>query len=151
MRLSKRTAWIAVTGAGIVSLVAGTFAFGLFAPRTAHAATTFDNYCETHSANCTEPAKDEQVGNEYYIGHDEPSALFYSNRAGSGNANVYQLTLPSDPKDQPRQDGTGTTWNFQLRPAFWFGMAMCDDQSAPNPAGAETWIACRPNCALHRR
>jgi len=138
MRLSKRTAWIAVTGAGIVSLVAGTFAFGLFAPRTAHAATTFDNYCETHSANCTEPAKDEQVGNEYYIGHDEPSALFYSNRAGSGNANVYQLTLPSDPKDQPRQDGTGTTWNFQLRPAFWFGMAMCDDQSAPNPAGAET-------------
>ena len=34
---------------------------------------------------------------------------------------------------QPAQDGSGGTDNFQLRPTFWFGMAMCDDQSAPNP------------------
>ena len=31
----------------------------------------------------------------------------------------------------PNQAGTAGTWNFQLHPAFWFGMALCDNQSAP--------------------
>ncbi len=72
------------------------------------------------------------------IGHDEPSLLFYSNQPGSGYTNIYRLTLPKDPPLQPKQDGSGGTWNFQLRPAFWLGMAMCDDQSAPNPGGSST-------------
>jgi hypothetical protein len=63
---------------------------------------------------------------------DEPSLLFYSAVPGSGNSNVYVLTLPADPPNLPRQDGTGGTFNFQLHPAFWFGMAMCDTQSYPN-------------------
>jgi hypothetical protein len=138
MRLSKRAVLLAATSIGMVSLLAASFAFVNGRAARAAAVPPFDTYCETHSANCTEPAHVEQVGNQYYIGHDEPSALFYSNRAGSGNSNVYQLTLPKDPKAQPSQNGTGTTWNFQLHPAFWFGMAMCDDQSAPNPAGAAT-------------
>jgi hypothetical protein len=71
-----------------------------------------------------------------YIGHDEPSLLFYSNERGSGYTNVYKLRLPKDPPLKPKQDGRGGTWNFQLRPAFWLGMAMCDDQSAPNPGGS---------------
>jgi hypothetical protein len=71
-----------------------------------------------------------------YIGHDEPSLLFYSDERGSGNSNVYRLTLPKDPPLLPKEDGSGGTWNFQLHPAFWFGMAMCDDQSAPNPGGS---------------
>jgi hypothetical protein len=62
MCLSKRGVLIAATGVSIVSLAAATFAFTLFNPRAAHAATTFDNYCETHSANCTEPAKDDSWG-----------------------------------------------------------------------------------------
>jgi len=62
--------------------------------------------------------------------------LFYSNTPGSGNSNIYQLTLPTDPTMQPTQSGTGGTWNFQLHPAFWFGMIMCDTQSAPNPGAA---------------
>jgi hypothetical protein len=49
---------------------------------------------------------------------------------------TYQLTLPTDPPTQPTQSGAGGTFNFQLRPTFWFGMAMCDDQSAPNPGGS---------------
>jgi hypothetical protein len=68
-----------------------------------------------------------------YTGHDEPSVLFYSAVAGSGNTMVYLMQLPKDPPKLPKQDGTGGTFNFQLHPAFWFGMAMCDDQSAPNP------------------
>jgi len=66
-----------------------------------------------------------------YTGHDEPSLLFYSNAAGSGNSNLYHLTVPSDPKVMPNQAGTAGTWNFQLHPAFWLGMALCDNQSAP--------------------
>lgn len=76
----------------------------------------------------------------WYVGHDEPSVLFYSNRAGSGNNDVYRLRLPTDPAAQPGNAGTGGTWNFQLHPAFWFGMAMCDTQSYP-----EYTTECRPD------
>src|SRR5216683_409667 len=72
----------------------------------------------------------------YYVGHDEPSLLFYSSTPGSGNNDLYTLDLPKDPPTTPVQDGSGGTFNFQLHPAFWFGMAMCDDQSAPNPGGS---------------
>lgn len=71
--------------------------------------------------------------NGAYTGHDEPSVLFYSNVPGSGNSGVYILQLPKDPPTAPKQDGTGGTFNFQLHPAFWVGMAICDDQSNPNP------------------
>ena len=34
---------------------------------------------------------------------------------------TYTVTLPKDPKQQPNASGAGgTTWNFQLRPTFWF-------------------------------
>jgi hypothetical protein len=75
-------------------------------------------------------------GYTYKSGHDEPSALFYSTEPGSGNSSLYRLSLPTDPVAAPLQNGTGSTWNFQLHPAFWFGMAMCDDQDAPNPGVA---------------
>src|SRR4029077_12387870 len=103
---------------------------------------------------CNEPSgilcaeqRDNPGGSEYYVGHDEPSLLFYSNVPGAGFNNVYRLRLPKDPPLLPRQDGSGGTWNFQLHPAFWFGMAMCDDQGNPNPGGSPG----RPNipCAAH--
>ena len=104
--------------------------------------------CEENGPLCTEPA--DSIGSSAYpyTGHDEPSLLFYSNTAGSGNSNVYRMTLPSDPPTQPTQNGSGGTFNFQLHPAFWFGMALCDDQSAPNPGGstlAGANNACTPN------
>ena len=89
--------------------------------------------CNENGPLCTETV--DQLGYEY-TGHDEPAALFYSNTPGSGNSNVYRMTLPSDPPTKPTQDGSGGTFNFQLHPAFWFGMAMCDDQSSPNPGGS---------------
>ena len=79
---------------------------------------------------CTE-VKDSIGYEGAYTGHDEPSLLFYSDTQGAGNSNLYRLKLPSDPHMQPNQAGTGATWNFQLRPAFWLGMAMCDTQSFP--------------------
>jgi hypothetical protein len=86
--------------------------------------------CSEATSLCAEPLDSIGYGNEY-TGHDEPSLLFYSETAGSGNSNLYHLQLPTDPKKPPQQDGSGTTWNFQLHPAFWLGMALCDNQSAP--------------------
>ncbi len=78
---------------------------------------------------CAEVYDSESVfGENVYIGHDEPSVLFYSNRPGSGNHMRYELTLPKDPPSTPTN---GRTYNFELHPAFWFGMAMCDTQSFP--------------------
>ncbi len=88
--------------------------------------------CATGHPLCTEVHDSEDVfGEDVYVGHDEPSVLFYSNAPGSGNSNLYLMTLPTDPPVLPKQDGNGGTFNFQLRPAFWFGMAMCDTQSFP--------------------
>jgi len=78
----------------------------------------------------------ENPSNEYYVGHDEPAVLFYSHEPGSGYNQVYRVRLPKDPPHVPKQDGSGGTWNFQLHPAFWLGMAVCDDQGDPNPGGS---------------
>jgi hypothetical protein len=76
-----------------------------------------------------------------YSGHDEPAVVFNSTQPGSGNQSFYRLTLPRDSVVPPKQDGTGGTWNFQLRPAFWFSMALCDPQSGPE----YTHAPCVPN------
>ncbi len=93
-----------------------------------------------HSFNCVDVYSPTAVGNGAYVGHDEPSALFYSGQQGSGNNSTYLLRLPKDPPTLPSQDGTGGTFNFQLHPAFWFGMALCDSQSFP-----EYTSACTPD------
>ena len=99
--------------------------------------------CEQDAIICTELSQPVNG----YTGHDEPSLLFYSNQAGAGNNYSSTLTLPKDPPTVPVQDGSGGTFNFQLHPTFWFGMAMCDDQSAPNPGGSSVGanVACTPD------
>ena len=65
----------------------------------------------------------------HYVGHDEPSVLFYSNKAGSGNEMSYTGTLPVEP---PHTNVPGkNVYSFEYTPSFWFGMAMCDTQSYP--------------------
>jgi hypothetical protein len=85
--------------------------------------------CESNHSLC---ADSQRYPNGKYVGHDEPSLEFKSNLPGSGNDVTYTMVLPRDPKTQPNASGAGgTTWNFQLRPTFWFGMTLCDSQSAP--------------------
>jgi len=84
-----------------------------------------------HGQNCADATYPNVGYKGSYIGHDEPSVLFYSNKAGSGNNDTYLMRLPKDPPVAPNQSGTGGTDNFQLHPAFWFGMALCDSQSYP--------------------
>ena len=88
------------------------------------------NCSESEAVLCAETNDSIGYAGEY-TGHDEPSLLFYSNSPGSGNSNLYKLQLPTDPKVLPNQSGTAGTFNFQLHPAFWVGMALCDNQSAP--------------------
>jgi hypothetical protein len=87
-----------------------------------------DSLCTSHRSLCVDPY--DTLNNEY-VGHDEPSVLFKSSVPGSGNDMTYQVTLPKDPPQKPKNDGSGGTWNFQLRPTFWFGMTLCDTESAP--------------------
>jgi hypothetical protein len=104
--------------------------------------------CSNVSGILCAEARENPGGSWTYVGHDEPALLFYSNEPGSGYNQVYRLRLPKDPPLQPKQDGTGGTWNFQLHPAFWFGMAVCDDQGDPNPGGSPNAgpnIPCRPD------
>ena len=98
----------------------------------AAAAAPFGINCAVRSQVCSEVWDSESVfGQDVYVGHDEPSTLFYSNTPGSGNRNQYLLQLPKDPRTVPDGTNAGATFNFQLHPAFFFGMAMCDTQSAP--------------------
>ena len=85
-----------------------------------------------------------------YVGHDEPSLLFYSDHPGSGNRVQYVLTLPTDPEAPTGIPTDAQSFNFQLHPAFWFGMAMCDTQSSPRPLGdpanpINPGLACTPD------
>ena len=51
----------------------------------------------------------------------------------SGRGKLEPLPAP-DPERPGRcrsRTATAATWNFQLHPAFWLGMALCDNQSAP--------------------
>jgi hypothetical protein len=103
--------------------------------RTEARAGKAENYgsrlvCGEGSPLCAE-ANDALGRKGGYTGHDEPSVLFYSGTAGSGNESNYRLVIPTEPPAVPKQDGSGGTYNFQDRIAFWFGMDLCDNQSAP--------------------
>jgi hypothetical protein len=115
---------------------------GLFAPSTGNIAAyggPQGGFCEYRDFLCVDTVLHvDAQGN--YVGHDEPSTLFYSSTAGSGNNDQYTLVLPKDPPTLPNQQGTGGTFNFQLHPAFWVGMAMCDTQSFP-----EYTTSCTPD------
>ena len=118
------------------SAVAGTGPTGASADKE-HYGSKF--ICGEGSPLCAE-ANDSLGYRGEYTGHDEPSALFYSNVAGSGGEANYRLKIPTDPPILPKQDGTGGTFNFENRIAFWFGMDLCDSQSAP-----EYTHTCTPN------
>ena len=138
---TKRRRWLsAVSGTlltvGLLPLLGGTAA-GAAPPQKMH----LD--CASGKPFCTEVHDSEAMfGEDVYVGHDEPSALFWDNHPGAGNNSTYRLRLPKDPPTLPNQQGTGGTFNFQLHPAFWFGMALCDNQSSPEfthaPCAANT-------------
>src|SRR5499427_1178884 len=101
------------------------------AVRVAHVASASQHAalnCEY--ATCAEVANPQEVFGGQYVGHDEPSAVFYSNTPGAGNHMTYSMTLPHDPS--PANPNTpGKSYQFELNGSMWFGMALCATQSYP--------------------
>ncbi len=94
--------------------------------------------CSYASAMCTEVGNSDDVFG-YYVGHDEPSMLFYSNKPGAGNHMRYGLTLPTNPSaSHPTK--VGKSYAFELSGAEWLGMAMCDSLNRPGESGDSTLI-----------
>src|SRR5690242_18330223 len=132
MRAQKARRWLALTSAAVLAAAMASLASAQPAV-AAPAPAKMHLDCSKGTSLCTEVADSEEVfGEGNYVGHDEPAVTFYDNHAGAGNNATYLLRIPKDPPTLPKQDGTGGTFNFQLHPAFWFGMAMCDSESAPN-------------------
>jgi hypothetical protein len=122
---------MAAAGASTTAL-ASAVAPAVTTVHAAHAAAASQHMslnCE-YSSVCAEVADPTSVFGDEYVGHDEPSLLFYSNKPGSGNRMQYSLSLPRDPSaDHPNTPGK--SYQFELNGAFWFGMALCDTQSYP--------------------
>jgi hypothetical protein len=139
MRGRPRLVLVSVAAA----LIVGPVAFLGASPTSAAAPAVGGSHgslCDTHTFLCADPSSHKNYEGEY-VGHDEPAVAFHSNQPGSGNRSTYSLTLPRDSAAAPTQDGNGGTWNFQLHPAFWFSMVMCDNQSDPE----FTHAPCKPN------
>jgi hypothetical protein len=73
------------------------------------------------------------LDNGYYIGHDEPTMQFYSRQPGSSTNVTWVQTLPRDPAARPTVHGPkkDVTHFFELMPALWYSMALCDPNSFP--------------------
>ncbi len=145
---SRSKVSVAISLAALLAVVVGMMAMGVLrngVTTNAHAASATSPHmnikCASGAITCTEVWDTAAVfgPTNPYVGHDEPSTLFYSNVPGSGNQMSYRLTLPQDPS--PANPNTpGKSYNFELHPAFWFGMAMCDTQSFP-----ELVSGCKPD------
>jgi len=115
--------------ASAAGLVAATLAMSGTPAGASQKSPPYKPDCADGIRLCTEVADPEAAfGTSSYVGHDEPATLFYSNTPGSGNHMQYQLTIPTEPSG-PFSQANG--YDFELHPAFWFGMAMCDTQSYP--------------------
>jgi hypothetical protein len=121
-------ALVALAAAAVIALVPLVTSIRGNQPTAANAAPAHASINCAVKKICADVAESDDVFG-HYVGHDEPSNLFYSNVPGSGNRMAYALTLPKDPPgDHPV---AGQSFNFQNHIAFWFGMAMCDTQSYP--------------------
>ena len=120
---------VAVGGAAFASV-------GAFSGHAAHASSGGWGplSCGNNVRLCTE-VEDDQTAFGWYVGHDEPSVLFYSHQAGSGNHMQYNMTLPVEPKGG-FNDKKGYTG--EITPALWFGMAMCASESYPEQNNHDT-------------
>jgi len=128
---------LVLIGVNLTSNVGSAVSAG---PAVSHLRDVSKLQCSEGSPICAETA--DSIGYEgEYTGHDEPSLLFYSDQAGAGNNLQYRLVVPKDPPTLPKQNGEGGTFNFQDRIAFWLGMDLCDNQSAPE----FTHAPCQPN------
>jgi hypothetical protein len=99
---------------------------------------------------CTEPTHElveewRAQGYPRYVGHAEPTALFFSRQGASGYNMQWKFSLPAT-EPSPTQDGTKTA-NFELYIAQWLGLALCDPNSKPYGACTPLSDANNPSTA----
>jgi len=111
-----------------VALTGGT-ATQAAASTRASASTHMHINCAQAGGLCTEVRDSDSVFG-HYVGHDEPSMAWYSNRPGAGNHMRYTVRLPADPSAS-HPNAANKSYAFELSGADWVGMAMCDTQSYP--------------------
>src|SRR5947207_4363236 len=110
--------WMYVVAAGAVAIAPVVATSGTTQAAT-HAAAKHGNMsrhmhinCSTAAGMCAEVANSDEVFG-HYVGHDEPSLAFYSNRPGSGNHMSYNVTLPTEPSaSNPNQ--VNKSYSFEL-------------------------------------
>jgi hypothetical protein len=135
---------VAIPGTALMvgaTLAAVSLAPSAHAAPAAHAAASAGQHAAINCEYglCAEVANPAEVFGPDYVGHDEPSTVFYSNVPGAGNHMAYSVRLPRDPS--PVNPNTpGKSYQFQLNGALWFGMALCATQSYP-----EQVSTCTPN------
>ena len=108
------------------TIVSGMSLVAVSAPATAAPPRHLPS-CAAARMLCAEITESEEAFGQY-VGHDEPELNFYSREPGSGNNVQYNFTLPKDP---PSSADHKFSYSFQLRPAMWFGMTLCDTRSYP--------------------
>ncbi len=119
-------------------LVAGAMLAAITVAHSANAASTSQHAAINCAYGlCAEVANPSDVFGSEYVGHDEPTAAFYSNVPGSGNHMTYSVRLPRDPSPA---NPTTKSYQFELNGALWFGMALCANQSYP-----EQVSTCQPD------
>ena len=123
VRLMAIPGSVLIVGATLVAANAASAAPGARSLQAADASQYMAINCE-YSALCAEVANPSEIFGSHYVGHDEPSDLFYSNVPGSGNNMTYSMTLPHDPS-AANPTTPGKSYQFQLNGALWFGMALC--------------------------
>src|SRR5258708_16537819 len=122
MRFSRSKLSIAFSLLALVAVLVGLTATWVLrgASSPVHAANAAHTHLDCSNTNsiCAEVGDPERFfGKDHYVGHDEPSTLFYSNAPGSGNRMRDALTLPKDPKPTAPLT-SGNPSNFPLPPPF---------------------------------
>jgi hypothetical protein len=98
--------------------------------RASSACTDIRGIPDEHTANNW---NDRFFDNGHYIGHDEPDLTFDSAVPGSGNNVTWVETVGTDPSAAPTDAHPGhdvTDW-FEITPAPWDSMMLCDSDSYP--------------------
>ena len=116
LSLNRRVRVIGVVLLVLVTILALALAH-MFTPagapkvHAAAAAAAQKPMCDVKPQLCTETSNPWNFQGQY-TGHDEPSVLFYSNQAGSGNNAIYQLSPAQGSTDS--SESSRNRWHLEL-------------------------------------
>jgi len=131
--------WIAIAGALALSSTAGATSVqprafgGLDCNGFSTKQKPIKNYLACRDLADPTESDDRFWDGEHYIGHDEPDLNFSSSTPGSGNNVTWAFKIGVDPSHHPtdKSPGHDVSHYFELTPALWFSMNICDPDSYP--------------------